>query len=499
MALCCVGVALSGNPGIRFRITESGVTKFVDFVKEVTEKSLAKVTDMVPMINEQAKAKGVEIETLEFTKTEMPEVKVDFKAPDSIVIDISGGDLQLSAKGKMGPKEGGADISLGGFKGNMEYKLKAENGKPQITSTSCELSLENVDVKITGFDDSNGMKKKIEGMTKGAKAMIKGMACQQINGALNQLNQRWQMYPMKAPFKPSEELPNFPKDYLMDYTLVNDPKVTDTYMELDFKGCVSKLNEDRMAVVFEPKPLVDKSKNDHPVHFFISDAVANRMLSQLFEHGELETIMPKPDGEKVKASLIKHQEEMGWDVAETDEVSLAVKFNEAPNVHFTEEKSGVITDANVALTTTVKRDDKVVAEPTLHLTIKTLSTISITNKDDTPVPDMNEKVEVLEYKITKWENVKTDLDDAKKAKIEENLKVMLQEMIDGHIKTVKELRTQEVPSYVLGTFTSKLFIAFYDHTMEMAADIDVDVEKSFEEIEKYMKEHKPIPLGPLFF
>ncbi len=54
------------------------------------------------------------------------------------------------------------------------------------------------------------------------------------------------------------------------------------------------------------------------VPFLMADEVVNQCFRELQHHGDLDHRLPRGMTAGVKAEMIKHKEEMDWDILETD-------------------------------------------------------------------------------------------------------------------------------------------------------------------------------------
>lgn len=263
------------NPGVRFRITDKGLQYVDSIAVQVLEEKIK--TESIPDISGDADTPvghvSYSLSSIQFNSLSIPSSA--FKTVPGVGLELQISGASTSLNGDWHYREdhwphisggGSFDLDVSGLTVSLSMKLGADStGHPTISAASCSSSIGDVNIHFHGgaswlynlFDSY--IDKKI-------RETLQDKLCQETSDLINiNAEKALSTFPVKKAID---------KYALINYSLVSNPNVTESYMDLFIKGEFQSTTAPKEAP-FSPAPLPTDSESAKMVYIWVTDYLLN--------------------------------------------------------------------------------------------------------------------------------------------------------------------------------------------------------------------------------
>ncbi|XP_055486637.1 bactericidal permeability-increasing protein-like [Leucoraja erinacea] len=276
---------LCTNPGLKVRVTQ----KALDYGRRVGIGVLqTKLREMrIPNMSGKKRVKYIgkikfSVKSIRIYKLGLPQSTLKFSAGRGIQLSITNG--FIGVKGDFRVKKfffrtsGSFDVSVSRLSISQTIGMTRDStGRPALQSRACSANIGKVRVRFTKRKRwlYNLFRKFLEKPIR--KALTKQI-CPKISSALRGLEKNLKNMKIRFKINPFAEV---------DYSLVNQIKISNNAMDLDFKGQFYRVGKNKNPP-FKPPPISLPSQSSRMLYLGISDFLANSAGFVYYEAGILQ-------------------------------------------------------------------------------------------------------------------------------------------------------------------------------------------------------------------
>ncbi|KYO36413.1 BPI fold-containing family C protein [Alligator mississippiensis] len=267
LLLSCFALQLDANPGLKVRITQKGLdygwkVGLENIKQEIQNETFQSWSDRenFGLVKFYYTVSGLRMNTVEF-----PDASVSLIPGTGIKLAIEHASATFHAnwsiKTWLVRNHGGATVSLSGVFITVIFQVSRDNkGRLSMLFHNCWLSIHDVKVKLSGgaswvFNLFAGyLKKPIQ-------AYLDKNLCPKIKHKIQR---------MDAELRTLKVLSQIDAFAQIDYSLINSPAISKTYINLDLKGTVYPAGN-RTDPPFVPDPFTLPDKNNSMLYLGVSE------------------------------------------------------------------------------------------------------------------------------------------------------------------------------------------------------------------------------------
>uniref|UniRef100_UPI00398F87FC bactericidal permeability-increasing protein-like isoform X1 n=2 Tax=Pristiophorus japonicus TaxID=55135 RepID=UPI00398F87FC len=263
---------LCTNPGLKARVTQ----KALDYGRQVGVQILQQKLREIQIPDVSGKTRVPVIGSVRYKITEM---RIgDFRLPQSAIGFYAGTGMKLSIdnayirmRGRWRVKylfisdSGSFDLTVSRLSISEAIGMTRDNtGRPAVHSASCTANVGNLNIRFHGGASwlynlfSSSLEKPIH-------SSLNQQICPKVSGAINGLEQSLKTMKISSRVDKYAEI---------EYSLVNPIAITNTFMDLDFKGEFYSVAQHKEPP-FKPLPISLSKQADRMMYLGISDFFAN--------------------------------------------------------------------------------------------------------------------------------------------------------------------------------------------------------------------------------
>lgn len=263
--------SLGANPGLVGRITQKGIDYAHQLGIEILKSEISKIQipDMSGKYNIGIGDVKYEFSGMRILEFQLPQSAVSFFTGTGIKLSISNAYIKINGNWRVKAlfisDSGSFDLSISGLSISAVIGVKKDDtGRPAVCSTGCSSSIGDVSIKFHGGASwlYNLFTAALE---RPIRNSLNDKLCPEVNKAIDGLEPHLQTIPVTARIDKVAEI---------EYSLVNPPKITDKYINLDFKGEFYNI-EQHSEPPFSPLPISLSDQADNMLYVGISEFFAN--------------------------------------------------------------------------------------------------------------------------------------------------------------------------------------------------------------------------------
>ncbi|XP_016312845.1 phospholipid transfer protein-like [Sinocyclocheilus anshuiensis] len=275
--LSLITMTLAEPPGCKIRITDRGLEMLKAETKRFVEEELSNIT-MPEMRGKEGRfqytIKDVKITELNLTSD------LRFQSDVGLLFEVQNSSITLNFQRRilywLFYDEGAINASAEGVDiFTVLHLSKDKEGRLKISNVNCNASIAKMRARFSGtlgrvYDFIGAF------LTTGMRFVLNKQICPALNhAALVLVNQLLETIPVRA------EVDSYVG---IDYSLLNDPVVTETSLDMDFRGMFYDLkNENEMLVNYAVNPIV--REYDRMIYLALSEFFFDSGLFSYFKGG----------------------------------------------------------------------------------------------------------------------------------------------------------------------------------------------------------------------
>uniref|UniRef100_A0A8C1SL40 Phospholipid transfer protein n=1 Tax=Cyprinus carpio TaxID=7962 RepID=A0A8C1SL40_CYPCA len=275
--LSLITMTLAEPPGCKIRITDRGLEMLKTETKRFVEEELSNIT-MPEMRGEEGRfqytIKDVKITELNLTSD------LRFQPDVGLLFEVQNSSITLNFQRRilywLFYDEGAINASAEGVNiFTVLHLIKDQEGRLKISNVTCDASIAKMRARFSG---TLGRVYDLIGafLTTGMRFLLNKQICPALNhAALVLVNQLLETIPVRT------EVDSYVG---IDYSLLSDPVVTETSLDMDFRGMFYNLkNENEVLVNYAMNPIV--REYDRMIYLALSEFFFDSGLFSYFKGG----------------------------------------------------------------------------------------------------------------------------------------------------------------------------------------------------------------------
>lgn len=271
--------ASTDNPGVKVRLTGHGLSYANKIAQLVLNSEIQKIKfPRIEVEIDGGPGHGlIEIKKIKIAKFDSPQYSYQLLPPNGIQWGSTNGMITLQADWAAWYKALIKFTLDGSFSATAENiqilatvdVVRGSDNRLEVKVPNCKTTLGNMKVKISGGPIPSLINLFRGPIADAVQKAIEGQVCKQTQNVLiNMVNQKIRTLPAKIPLF---------KQYLFDYTLTADPKITTEYLEGGVNGSITFNGEPSLVEV----PAMPKTTDsERMMYVWATDFVPNSLFSR---------------------------------------------------------------------------------------------------------------------------------------------------------------------------------------------------------------------------